>query len=359
MKKIILLILILCSSVVFGQEKVDKVSEFKKELKKTFKFSTFYAAVNGGTSLSDRNTFTVNTGQLVTDVVETPFDYSIVAGVRKIARFDYENRENVFYDGTEGHLGDNATVGKIKGFEFLFEGDYRRIQGINYFNQHHFLRYVANDWVAKVEYLKDGFVDVEYFESSQRYRYNVNKKFSLNVGAAQRLSEPYGYDPLAEWMLSNNNLHYTWLAIQEGYQVNFNGPGDVVYLNPSGDVVATSTAVWEEVIIPQVLVDYVEKKRDEAPFKLEYSFVLGADFYHYEKNFWAHAWGNVMPYHLKTADEFSYHTYNGGQWVDYSGGLIFGYKLSRSLGIFAEGKYNKYWNRRWHEFSMGVNYIIF
>ena len=160
-------------------------------------------------------------------------------------------------------------------------------------------------------------------------------------------------------MLSNNNLHYTWLAIQEGYQVNFNGPGDVVYLNPSGDVVATSTAVWEEVIIPQVLVDYVEKKRDEAPFKLEYSFVLGADFYHYEKNFWAHAWGNVMPYHLKTADEFSYHTYNGGQWVDYSGGLIFGYKLSRSLGIFAEGKYNKYWNRRWHEFSMGVNYIIF
>ena len=359
MKKISLIILILCSSVVFGQEKADKVSEFKKELKKTFKFSTFYAAVNGGTSLSDRNTFTVNTGQLVTDVVETPFDYSIVAGVRKIARFDYENRENVFYDGTEGHLGDNATVGKIKGFEFLFEGDYRRIQGINYFNQHHFLRYVANDWVAKVEYLKDGFVDVEYFESSQRYRYNVNKKFSLNIGAAQRLSEPYGYDPLAEWMLSNNNLHYTWLAIQEGYTVNFNGPGDVEYLNPSGAIVATSTAVWEEVIIPQILVDYVERKKDEAPFKLEYSFVLGADFYHYEKNFWAHAWGNIMPYHLKTADEFSYHTYNGGQWIDYSGGLIFGYKLSRSLGLFAEGKYNKYWNRRWHEFSMGVNYIIF
>ena len=24
-----------------------------------------------------------------------------------------------------------------------------------------------------------------------------------------------------------------------------------------------------------------------------------------------------------------------------------------------EGNYNKYWNRKWHKFSMGVNYIIF
>ena len=160
-------------------------------------------------------------------------------------------------------------------------------------------------------------------------------------------------------MLSNGNLHYTYLAIQEGYQVIFNGGGDIQYLNPSGNVVATSTDVWEQVVIPQVLADYVEKKKDEAPFKLEYSFVLGADFYHYDKDFWAHAWGNVMPYHLKTTDEYSYHNYNGGQWVDYSGGLIFGYKLSKSFGVFAEGKYNKYWNRRWHEFSMGVNYIIF
>jgi hypothetical protein len=32
---------------------------------------------------------------------------------------------------------------------------------------------------------------------------------------------------------------------------------------------------------------------------------------------------------------------------------------NKSLGVFAEGTYNKYWNRKWHKFSMGVNYIIF
>ena len=58
-------------------------------------------------------------------------------------------------------------------------------------------------------------------------------------------------------------------------------------------------------------------------------------------------------------NEYSYHNYQGGQWVDYSGGLIFGHKFNKHLGVFAEGKYNKYWNRKWHNFSIGVNYVIF
>ena len=32
--------------------------------------------------------------------------------------------------------------------------------------------------------------------------------------------EPYGYNPLDEWVLPNGNLHYTSLAIQEGYTVD-------------------------------------------------------------------------------------------------------------------------------------------
>ena len=69
-------------------------------IKKAFKFATFYTAFSGGNSLSDREVFSVANG-LQTDVVETPFDYSLTAGVRKIARFGYENRANTFYNGTE------------------------------------------------------------------------------------------------------------------------------------------------------------------------------------------------------------------------------------------------------------------
>ena len=54
--------------------------------------------------------------------------------------------------------------------------------GVNYTNQHHFVRYVVDSWVAKVEYLQDGFADVEYFEASERYRYRKHKNLSWNIG---------------------------------------------------------------------------------------------------------------------------------------------------------------------------------
>ena len=53
------------------------------------------------------------------------------------------------------------------------------------------------------------------------------------------------------------------------------------------------------------------------------------------------------------------HKFNNGQWLDYSGGAILGYKLNKSIGMFVEGKYNKYWNREWYDFKFGVNYVIF
>jgi hypothetical protein len=347
MKKLIILLLLI-SNLVTAQS-----------LKQYFKYSTFYGAVNGGTSISDANVYSVTNG-LGTDIVETPFDYNVSLGVRKIARFGYENRANTFYDGTEVSFSDAATIGKIKGLEFLFEGDFKRQEGVEYIDQNHFLRYVADRWVAKIEYLQDGFADIEYFEASQRVRLKIGKKLSFNIGGAQRIAEPYGYDPLEEWLLSNGNLHYTNLAIEEGYNMSFSGDGGVEYLDPEGSVVATSKDVWESVIIPDVLSDYVERKRSELPSEWNYSLVLGFDYYHYTKSFWLHSWANVLPYHYDMGTEYSYHNFNSGkQWYDYSGGLIFGYKLNKSFGVFAEGRYNKYWNREWYDFKFGVNYVIF
>jgi len=325
----------------------------QQTLKDIFKFSTFYTAVNGGTSISDVETYSVTDG-LGIETVKTPYDYNLILGIRKIARFGYENRANTFYDGTESNYSDAATIGKRNGTEFLFQVDYKRQEGVEYLDQHHFIRYVANDWIAKAEYLKDGFADVEYFETSQRYRYNLGK-ISFNVGAVQRLSEPYGYDPLDVWRLDNGNIHYTYLALQEGYNVDVYHD---MYYNPDGDIVAYSSDVWEQIVIPEVLANYVEKKRNELQNRLQHSLVLGLDYYYYNKNFWVHTWANLMPYHYNDKNEFSYHNYIDGQWLDYSGGLIFGQKINKRLGIFTEGKYNKYWNKEWYDFKLGINYII-
>ena len=340
-------ILFLCIAFITNAQEIN--------IKKTFKFSTFYAAANGGTSLYDQNIFSVSNG-LQTDIIKTPYDYSITLGVRKIARFGYENKANTFYDGTETSWSDAATIGKVSGFEFLFEADIRRQEGVNYLDQNHFLRYVGDKWIAKAEYLEDGFADIKYFEISERYRYNLGK-LSFNIGAVQRLSEPYGYDPLSEWILDNGNIHYTYLALEEGYNVDvFNS----IYTDPDGNVVATSPEVWEEVVIPTVLADYTENKRNALDQKIQHSLVIGFVYYYYKKDFWFHSWGNLMPWHYDDGGEFSYHNFNNKeQWYDYSGGLIFGYKFNKHVGIFTEGKYNKYWDREWYDFKLGVNYIFF
>ena len=73
MKKIFLLILAFSCFTLQAQE-----------LKKAFKFSTFYAAVNGGNSVSDQTIYSVTDG-LNQETIATPFDYSLSMGVRQIA----------------------------------------------------------------------------------------------------------------------------------------------------------------------------------------------------------------------------------------------------------------------------------
>ena len=99
MKK--LLVLLLCLPLMVGAQDIS--------LKEIFKFGTVYGAVNGGTSLSDEDAFSVTNG-LQTSVVETPYDYSILFGVRKIKKFGYEDKER-FKNGTENSFTDAATLG--------------------------------------------------------------------------------------------------------------------------------------------------------------------------------------------------------------------------------------------------------
>jgi hypothetical protein len=339
---IIILLLFVCSTA-------------SAQFKKAIKFSTFYVAANGGTSLSDREIYSVDGSTLVYDTIFTPYDYSLSMGIRKIQRFGYEDKAT-FKDGTESSFSDAANVGRNP-FEYLFQLQYKRQEGIEYFDQHHFIRYVKPNWLAKVEYIKDGFADIKYFESTQRLRLNASKKLSFNLGAVQRLAEPYGYDPLEEWSFDNNRIHYTCLAIEEGYSIDVY---ESEYRSPDGAIVATSAEVWNELVMPQVLEDFVERKRNELPNQWQHSLVLGFDFYHYTKSFWLHTWGNLMPYHYNDGGQYSYHMFNDDQqWYDYSGGMILGLKINKHLGTFVEGKYNKYWNREWYDFKLGINYVIF
>ena len=121
MKKLLLLLLTLITLNVSAQSiKRDLTSDkgennfLNIDLKKVFKFSTFYGAINGGTSLSDQDIYSVANG-LETSIIETPYDYSVTLGVRKIARMGYEPKE-AFKNGQENSFSDASTIGKVSGY---------------------------------------------------------------------------------------------------------------------------------------------------------------------------------------------------------------------------------------------------
>ena len=120
MKTLLLILLTVFSLQVNAQD--DK----KIDLKKIFKFGTVYGAVNGGTSLSDQDVYSVTNG-LQTEVVETPYDYSIIFGIRKQKKFGYQPKD-IFKNGTENSFSDAATIGRwTNNIEFLYEGKFKII----------------------------------------------------------------------------------------------------------------------------------------------------------------------------------------------------------------------------------------
>ena len=97
---------------------------------KPFKYATIYTSAFASTPAPARTQYYINQmGEIKDITVENPFDYKVTYGIRKVARYDYENRRNRFYDGqTESTISLNATVGSIKGFEYLAQYDKGRQQ---------------------------------------------------------------------------------------------------------------------------------------------------------------------------------------------------------------------------------------
>ncbi len=83
----------------------------------------------------------------------------------------------------------------------------------------------------------------------------------------------------------------------------------------------------------------------------------------------------ILPYHkyVKGDEQYSYlhrngwgkqgHNMNhmqgeGDQWSDYQAGLVFGVKLSKSIGLFVEGEYTKFWDSEIFNSNVGINYTF-
>jgi hypothetical protein len=370
---------------------------FKNIYKDFFKYGTLYVAgdISNAYETSRKDYFVrpPEDGGLydiptVIDVTEYfPHDYRLGIGIRRIARFDYENREKPFYDGTETNVALSAPTAAVNGWEYLFHFEKERQRGEVFSNHRYFLRHTGKHHIVKIESREEGNVGFKYQSAEARARLPIGKKFSISAGVIARTHQTaYGYNPIEIWLNETEIINGEEYPVHYWYELGFlygyddiyytqqdefgNNTYDWYWINSNGDIVADSDLEFRNTVFGDLMLQYNNEQWDLLDAFAEYAPIVGFDYYTYTDKFWCHAYANyILPYHtyFKGDESVSYLNRNnwgkGGlkpdskleQWDDMQFGLMFGWNLTSKLGIFIEGEYTKFWDTELYKSTFGIN----
>ena len=392
MKQFITFLILLISFNSIAQE--EKKNFFKEIYNDFLKYGTVYAAGNIENAQLVQPNYFIRTDpedfygipQVEDRAKYHPFNYRYGFGIRKLGRFGYEDKPN-FYNGTESNVGLSAPTSSVKGFEYVLHWEKERFNGNEFDNKRLFVRHTGKYHIAKFEARETGKIDFEYMSGELRARLPIGKKFSISAGAIYRTHQrPYGYNPVEIWlneMDEDGNALNPWytLGFEYGYDDIFyqstdefgNNIYDWYWINQDGVIVAHTDQQFRDLIMPRLLNRFNQEAWAELDAFAEIAPIVGFDFYHYKSKFWLHAYGNwILPYHkyVQGNEDFSYLHRNswgkgghndlldGEQWSDYQAGLVFGVKISKSIGLFIEGEYTKFWDSEMFNSNIGINYTF-
>jgi len=155
-----------------------------------FKYSTVYAGfnlsspkweddryrlqlINPETGLPDWVNGTISVNK---EDIELKPDFDFSFGIRKIARFHYEPKRGVknagvggdWYKGNESSPNDAATIGRVKGFEYLIKYEENRRWDEEFTSQEYNLRYLGDWFIAKIKYHDLQLEDIKYSQADLR-----------------------------------------------------------------------------------------------------------------------------------------------------------------------------------------------
>ena len=393
MKKLILLIAVLLS--------FNAQSQFLKGLYDDFlKYGTVYAAGNIGNAKLEQTKYFVRTNpdnlydipRVIDQTTYHPNNYRVGVGLRKLARFGYESKPN-FYNGTENNVGLSAPTAAVKGLEYLLHWEKQRVDGNEFNNRRLFVRHTGKYHIGKFESRESGNVGFEYMSGEVRARLPIGNKFSISAGIIYRTHQKaYGYNPIEIWLNETMIDEYSgeeipanpWysLGYEYGFQDAFyssevyNSDGSIsqiynyLWTDGQGNIVAYTDEDFRDRIFGSLMNRFNKEAWAELDPFAEIAPIVGFDFYHYKNNFWLHAYGNwIMPHHsyVEGNEDFSYLHRNswgkgghndliaGEQWDDYQAGLMFGWKVTKSIGIFVEGEYTRFWDSEIFNSNFGIN----
>ena len=416
-----MIVLFLLSTSLFGQIE-GAFSNF-------FKYSTIYSGFNLASPMHQDDRYFLRlidpeTGQpdWYNGVVsvekhkrELKPDYDIAFGIRKVARFPYEPKRGVknagvggdWYKGNgQANPNEAATVGRVKGFEYLIKYSENRRWDEQFTSEEYFIRYLSDWFILKLKYQDMEMEDLQYGQGDVRFRKEFGTDFgsiNLSIGVGARAHPAYGFAPTvidSSWYTSSwwEFASDEFGVEDRGYMGDTDGDGVgdggmAVYDNQTGEYIGYVGWDWRwfdadgNVLthtdrefytyhFPGMLESWFSKQLKGLGTQRELSVSVGLDWYQYTENFWIHAWGSLYPYHYgldkysfhnakafeehetqnKSPESFEFLEAGTSMWFDYDFGGVIGFKLQENLGFYVEGKYLNYWERPAYDLKVGLNY---
>ena len=320
-----------------------------------FKYSTIYTSMNVNTSMVENQDY-ISIDKGYEDVTQVnPYDFNLTVGIRKVARFGYEQKIKSWYYGTEDNVAENVTISNAIGFEYLINYSYIRSRGDTLNEQNYWLRYLGKRFVVKAQYTDRQRVDLRYNSADARLRLTKGN-FDFTLGGVFRIHDPYGITPIDDlWIPGEQSFRQ--LAEEFGYSNQFvNGRW---HWFKNDELLATSNDEFYKHYFGQAIADYNTQELEKLGMQKELSLVLGLAYYKYNPNYWVHIWANLMPFHYGL-DEYSYEYGESAlDGLDWDSGAILGFKVTKHLGLFVEGTHLRYWDKPVYECKFGFNYLIF
>ena len=317
-----------------------------------FKYATFYTSMSMNTSMvEDQDFIAINKGYEETTQINA-YDYNFTIGIRKIARFDFEQKVKTWYYGNEQSYSDNTTIGNNNGWEYLLNYSFIRNRSEKFTNQDFWLRYLGSKCVTKLQLKNDEARDLSYSSLDTRFRINKGR-WDFTFGLVARNHPVYHINPIEDFWVSGESS-FQELAEDFGYSTQF-VQGQWHWFK-NGELLATSNDEFFKHYFGSAISEYNQEQLNALGIVTELSGVLGVSYYKYSNDFWLLGWANVLPYHYGLND-FSYQYEQAP--IDLDLGLVTGWKITKSLGIFIEGTYLRYWEKPIYECKLGFNYLIF
>jgi len=344
-----------------------------------FKYSTIYGAYNLTTPLTKDETFQVSNGALQEIQEELDDHASFTIGIRKLARFDYENKPEVWYSGEEAPINESVMIGNgmAKGWEYVLEYSDHSAFGEAFTEQEYMLRYLSPKFIFKGSYDYRGLEDLEFAAVDMRYRINKgNWDFSAGVAARSHPAyldflpidlywEEKGFDTSgfipfwelawdeAGWANGPYNDEWTQQWTQYGYEF-----WDWYWFDADGNLVAKTDEEFYQTVYGEIVEDYNESYARDLGYQHELSLSIGLDYYKYTPNNWMHFWATAYPFNEGMSDySFNYDSTKNG--IDYDMGLVLGWRLTNRLGVFLEGRYLDMYGTKSYEAKTGFNWLIY